>query len=364
MNTNSPRFFTRFLLTLLLAALTVSTATASVFRPAGLAPGDEYQLAFVTSSATDALSPDIDFYNDFVNAQAALNTDLTGTGMGVNWSAIASTPYAHARDNALVEAPVYLFDSSLVAAGFDDLWDGELLHSISVDQFGTDEFFRDVWTGSSTDGQGANRLGSPTGVFGDSGSSDFGWIAAEDESTALDFRLYALSEVLTVPTPRAKIRLDVIFSDPPTIADGQFPFGLSEFPEEIPASFLLGKGTPTGGGATRYGISDVISADFTLGDGHFTSLQEFDMELRSDGTFEALSWSFNPISTLSVGPPADDMMITMNSPLHIRGTDIASGEAFSYSYATSTETITFIPEPSTFSILCLAGWIATWRRRR
>ncbi len=57
-------------------------------------------------------------------------------------------------------------------------------------------------------------------------------------------------------------------------------------------------------------------------------------------------------------------VIIMNSPLHITGTDIASGQAFSYSYATSTETITYIPEPSTLALCCLFGLGGAVRRRR
>jgi len=192
-----------------------------------------------------------------------------------------------------------------------------------------------------------------------SGFNNFGQLAFRANFTDGTSGVF-LSNLAAVPSPRAVLRLDVIFTDPPEIAEGDFPFGFSEFPEEIPVSFLLGEGTTDGSGTTRFGIDDVISPNFVFGDGVFTSLDEFDVEMRADGTIESLFWRFNPITT----PSISNGVVIMNSPLFIRGTDIATGEAFSYSYATSTETITFIPEPATFSILCLAGLIATWYRRR
>jgi hypothetical protein len=56
-------------------------ARAALFVPSGLAPGDIYQLAFVTSGTTSATSADIGDYNSFV--QAAANA----AGMGsVVWT--------------------------------------------------------------------------------------------------------------------------------------------------------------------------------------------------------------------------------------------------------------------------------------
>ncbi len=66
-------------LTVVIFGLSVASADAEIYRPTGLSPGDEYQLAFVTSGTTDATSADIGTYNDFVNLQAALNPSLTGT---------------------------------------------------------------------------------------------------------------------------------------------------------------------------------------------------------------------------------------------------------------------------------------------
>ena len=37
-----------------------------IIVPPGLNPGDKYRLVFVTSTTTDATSPDISYYNSFV----------------------------------------------------------------------------------------------------------------------------------------------------------------------------------------------------------------------------------------------------------------------------------------------------------
>src|SRR5262245_5574605 len=93
----------------LLILLSLATkSVAEVFQPPGLNPGDTYQLIFVTAGSRDAQSPDIADYHAFVQAQAELNPSLTGTGMGVTYSAVASAyndANYGARDNAVVSSP-------------------------------------------------------------------------------------------------------------------------------------------------------------------------------------------------------------------------------------------------------------------
>lgn len=189
----------------LLALFIDAAATnASVVVPAVLGPGATYQLAFVTSGAHNAMSDVIAVYNDFVQDQAALNSGLTGTDMGVTWKAIASTPSVDARDNALILAPVFLLDGSTkIAESFADMWDGTLANPIRLDQF-LSGVSRTAWTGSSPSGVNPNpfvALGSSTGntLIGRSDASDAGWIDFLLVSRGSDRNLYALSEVLTVP---------------------------------------------------------------------------------------------------------------------------------------------------------------------
>jgi hypothetical protein len=86
------------LLVCLVTWVAAGTATAiPITVPTGLNPGDEYRLAFVTSTTRDATSSDITVYNGFVTASANAVTELAL--LGSTWTAIASTPTADARDN-------------------------------------------------------------------------------------------------------------------------------------------------------------------------------------------------------------------------------------------------------------------------
>ncbi len=173
---------------------------ASVFIPFGLDAGDEYHLAFVTAEITAATESDIAYYDSFVQA-AADKSDLTA---GVTWHAIASTSDVDARDNAFVEAPVYRVDGVLIATGFDDIWDGSLLAPISVDQFGDasgNAFDDSVWTGSDWDGtELSDDIGLGTGEDGIIGQTvdHQEWMAGGVREWYLEYRMYGLSEMLTV----------------------------------------------------------------------------------------------------------------------------------------------------------------------
>ena len=98
---------TTFFMVLVSVVFSSSLANGEVYVPPGLSPGDRYHLAFLTAGSTDATSSNIADYNAFVQGEAAQNPSLTGTDDGVSWYAIGSTPSVHARDNALVAAPVY-----------------------------------------------------------------------------------------------------------------------------------------------------------------------------------------------------------------------------------------------------------------
>src|SRR5689334_6429227 len=82
----------------LFAAATAPQIQAEVIPPIGLAPGSQYQLAFVTADTTTATSATEAYYNAFVSAQAAQNASLPAT----TWSAITSTADG---TNASLNAP-------------------------------------------------------------------------------------------------------------------------------------------------------------------------------------------------------------------------------------------------------------------
>lgn len=191
--------------TLTLLWFVAATAHASIIVPAGLNPGDTYHLAFVTKGIRNATSASIADYNAFVQAEAAQNPSLSGTDVGVTWRAIASTNFVHARDNALVEAPVYLLNGTTkIADGYTDMWDGSIDAPFILDQF-ADSFpwpAPGVWTGSTPFGtkwQGST-LGSSTVMVGGDHATDGGWLYQGVAPRSGSRYFYALSEELTVPT--------------------------------------------------------------------------------------------------------------------------------------------------------------------
>lgn len=187
----------------LVASLISTSAYAVMFVPAGLAPGDSYQLAFVTLATTNATSSDISSYNSFV--QAAADAAGIGSSEGVTWSAIASTSAINANSNALVSTKVFNMGGQLVATGYTDFWDGSHTTGVGIDytEYGVGRN-TNVWTGSNTDGTGAgtNVLGNTTVAnWGESVLSSSAWISRGTQSTSVNYSLYALSETLTVPVP-------------------------------------------------------------------------------------------------------------------------------------------------------------------
>ena len=141
----------------LLSLLLVSVSYADIFLPDGLSPGDKYRIVFVTSGTRDATSSNINDYNTHVNTAANAVGAVTAPLNQTDWKAIGSTASINALVNTgtnSVGVPIYLVDgTSLVASDNADLWDGELLSTIDLDEFGmTISSF--VWTGTSSDGTG------------------------------------------------------------------------------------------------------------------------------------------------------------------------------------------------------------------
>jgi hypothetical protein len=173
--------------------------------PPGLQAGDRFQLLFVTRDVRDADSSDIADFNAFVNSVA----DSAGIGPAaadVHWFVVASTADVDARDNALVQAPVYNMQGELLAADYADMWDGALAHAVNYDEQRAAILpFHFVWTGSRSDGTGfpGRELGGfPTVESADLKRSDPGWIANSNGSPLVELHLYALSEPLfVVPEP-------------------------------------------------------------------------------------------------------------------------------------------------------------------
>ncbi len=187
--------------------------------------GDQYRLAFVTSTAVPSTSHDIAFYNTHV--QNAANAAGLGS---VTWNAIASTSTADggfanvdARDNTgtnpsldPVGVGIFLVDGTTkIADGYSDLWDGDIDNPIGTTElntaydapdgspFGT---FEGVWTG--TDQFGVNRgvaaLGGSRSDLGLAIATNSQWTRRADimgGDNELPLGVYAISETLTIPIP-------------------------------------------------------------------------------------------------------------------------------------------------------------------
>lgn len=194
---------TTTLFALLALFITPAVTKAAVFVPAGLNPGDTYQLAFATLGTIGATSPDILTYNNFVQAQAATNPELTGTDMGVNWFAIVSTVNDGAASANAVNAAsdVYLLDGTQIASSGTPLYGGSILSALDIGQDGVTEVYSDVWTGSNEYGAVNNPLGhSLVASIGKSSKTNPLWLdAGADRGVDDSLPLYALSEKLTVP---------------------------------------------------------------------------------------------------------------------------------------------------------------------
>ena len=183
-----------------------------------VAPGQTFRWVFVTSGSTDATSPDISYYNDFVNDAADIvATPITGvlgksTIADIEWKASASTESVDAIDNIGYSlAGIFTPRSRLVANGTLDLFDGSIMNGIidtELPSFALFGFY--VWSGSEYTGLGYPyyTLGAEAGEarVGRSGYTDNSWITDFPWFTSRDAQIYAISEDLrVVPAPGALI---------------------------------------------------------------------------------------------------------------------------------------------------------------
>jgi hypothetical protein len=194
-------------------------AAVSITVPTGLNPGDQYRLAFLTSTTRPATSTSIADYNVFVTTAA--NAVPALAALGTTWSAIGSTSVVDARDNTGtnpsadgVGVPIYQLDDTLLAGGNADLWDSSIAVPFVVHEDGSDgSAFPFVWTGTDSVGVASPLpLGSTTGgtLMGDVGLTDFQWISTVHSASTTSRPLYAMSDTLTVvPEPGSGVLLSL-----------------------------------------------------------------------------------------------------------------------------------------------------------
>jgi hypothetical protein len=199
---------------LLVVAIVSSQALVSraavVTVPAGLSPGDEYRLVFLTSTMRDAESSVLADYNAFVLSAALSVPELAA--LGTTWSVIGSASGVDARDNTGTNptissgVPFYRLDGVLAASNNQDLWDGSPAVAIDVTELGDVLSGRGVWTGTDTDGTTEDALGSGAPSAGGSivePLAEYLWIKHFIPAGASEpMHFYAVSGVLTVvPEP-------------------------------------------------------------------------------------------------------------------------------------------------------------------
>ncbi len=195
---------------LVLCCLSPAASAGIITVPTGLNPGDQYRLAFVTSTTRDARSTIIDDYNTFVTKVANTVTELAA--LGTTWKAIASTASVAARDNTntvpstvaggSLGVPIYRLDNVQIAASNDDLWDQSLLAPINISEQGN-SLVQPVWSGTDLDGLASTfySVGATQVMVGSSGQSGTGWISQTLLSAGESHSWYAISARLTVPSP-------------------------------------------------------------------------------------------------------------------------------------------------------------------
>jgi hypothetical protein len=205
------RFPVAATLALVLALGSVAGARAGIITPAGLQPGQQFRIVFVTNTTTAALSSNITTYDMVVSGDATTAGLGTYAGSPVTWEAIGSTPTVNAITRLPADTvPLFLPDGTEVAASGAALWNTSavpLLHAIDESAAGT-AYPQIIYSGTDPSGHAISgfEIGSSSGntFFGDSGSSSSAWIDDSgyySQNHAHD--LIGFSNVLTVPQAAA-----------------------------------------------------------------------------------------------------------------------------------------------------------------
>ncbi|MFK7850440.1 MAG: PEP-CTERM sorting domain-containing protein [Akkermansiaceae bacterium] len=169
---------------------------------AAWAAGDTYRLVFVTSARTDTSSSDITTYNTFVQGLA----NAAGLG-GVTWNAVGSTGAVDARDNTgtasgVGGAVVKMDGLTLIADNNPDIWNG-IASPVDLNENGVLTNDNRVATGSEGNGTSAGsarELGGSDGNVRTGRSDNLNWMRDFNAGRS-GRRLFAMSELLTVPAP-------------------------------------------------------------------------------------------------------------------------------------------------------------------
>lgn len=208
----------RFILSVAAMAITATASLAApITIPTGLNPGDQYRIAFVTSTTRTALSSDIADYNAFVTAAA--NSVAGLASLGTTWSAIGSTATVNARDNTNTNftistgVGIYLLNDTKLADDNADLWDGSLQNSLSIDETGATTTpingLNDVFTGTDQSGIAITNLvlgGGGNAVTGAAFGTGQNWIDFDTNfNDGNNLQFYGISGILTVASEETSV---------------------------------------------------------------------------------------------------------------------------------------------------------------
>jgi hypothetical protein len=172
--------------------------------PAGLNPGDKYRLVFVTSATWGAVSPDIGFYNAYVESLADATPGLQA--LGATWKAIGSTESVNAFDNigaSPATVGIYRLDGEKVANGTAALFGTQvvelLLAPIDITEGGVVSGDTWAWTGSGADGGALDnrQLGKDFPEAGFIHDREF-WLNRDAIYAEAALTFYAISSEITV----------------------------------------------------------------------------------------------------------------------------------------------------------------------
>ncbi len=202
-----------------LGVLDVENANGGINPATGnpWAAGDQYRLAFHTSTTRDATSTDINDYNDFVNSVADGSVAFPDLGDGDKWKVVGSTETVSARQNTGTETNsdmgIFVLDGvTMIAEDSDDMWNGFGVRSGSVfysPGYLDEEGFEaspgnhgvNCATGSNSNGTIRTFLGGLDRVnWGSTNPNNGGrWALRWDSGNPnSQWRFYALSDPLTV----------------------------------------------------------------------------------------------------------------------------------------------------------------------
>ena len=176
---------------------------ADIITPAGLSPGDQFRIVFVSDSRVPAVSSDIATYDALIQGDAVAAGLNTYNGQAVNWMVLGSTAAVSAVSRVPLSSnvPIYRIDGVKVADNAADLWDGSIDAPIDLTASGSTPSNPNTWTGSEVNGTpSGNSFGSTFVRIGEWQQTDAAWFSVPDSLNATNpLTYYGISEVLTVP---------------------------------------------------------------------------------------------------------------------------------------------------------------------